>query len=111
MRHRYHCATVCGAPQSRVHGCLCVRIERRCGLVEEKNVGMPDQRSRQGDALAFTTGEPPAAFPSLGFIPLRKTHQRVMNSGLARCLLVAEVSASRVKNFAGAVTKYIRVCR
>ncbi len=67
--------------QRRLHLPLRLGIQRRCGLVEDEDGGVPDNGPRNADPLALTAGEPHAALADDGVIPLGHLHDEFMGMG------------------------------
>src|SRR6266700_8123263 len=63
----------CHEPLSCFHdGCFGVDVHGTGRLIQNQNRTIPQERASQGNALAFASRNPRAAFASLGFVTVRQ---------------------------------------
>ncbi|SVE32217.1 uncharacterized protein METZ01_LOCUS485071, partial [marine metagenome] len=64
-----------------MHGAFALGIERACGLVEQENHRIAQDRSGDGKALLLTAGEPHALFAEEGCEAFRQGVQKHFCAG------------------------------
>mmetsp|Transcript_6267 Transcript_6267/g.9457 ORF Transcript_6267/g.9457 Transcript_6267/m.9457 type:complete len:503 (+) Transcript_6267:362-1870(+) len=79
--------------QGLLHQLLVLRVERRRRLVEQQDLGVLEQRARDGDALLLSAGKHDAALSALRVVALGERLDEVVGVGEARGLLNARVRA------------------
>ena len=81
VRHRDHRSTCRQSCHRGIDRCLGLRIEGRCGLIEDQNRRIAHDRSRDGHALLLASRQPVSALADIGVIAIGQIVNEVVNLG------------------------------